>query len=293
MPWQDLARRQHGAITRAQLRATGLTNSSIDTLIRRGRLRPVHKAGVFCAAAVRPTVMTQCWLAILSTAAVLSHLSAAQAWGIDVPQDGRMHVTVPGRRSTRMPVPVRVHRVLLPAGAATELDGLPITDRSRTVIDCLGLLRMPEARRLFDRALQQKWITLSAVRQRLDTEPGRRGNVALRMLVAEASEGDAPSERLLLRILRSAGISGWRANQAIDVGWARFTVDVCFAAQRIVLEVDGWAYHHDVARFRADRARDNALRLAGWTVYRFTWDQLTERPWSVLETVRRALAQGM
>lgn len=292
MTWQDVARAQHGAIARPQLRSAGLSEAQIDRLLRDGDLVPVRRAGVYCAAAVHATDLTRSWTAVLAARAVLSHLSAARVWGITVPNDGRVHVTVPGRRMTRLPSGVRVHRVLLPADATVAHNGLPIVGRARTVMDCLGLLRPSPARELFDRALQQKWLTVDGVRRRLDDEPRRRGNVMLRRLLEEGTEGDAPSERLLMQLLGDAAITGWTPGLPIDVGWTVFTVDIGFPAARIVLEVDGWANHVNVARFRADRIRSNALTARGWTVYRFTWDQLIERPWSVVATVREALARA-
>jgi very-short-patch-repair endonuclease len=54
----------------------------------------------------------------------------------------------------------------------------------------------------------------------------------------------------------------------------------------LAIEVDGWAWHHDVERFRRDRQRQNALVLAGWTVLRFTWHDLTQRPGEVVAEIR-------
>lgn len=290
--WMTVAHNQHGAISRSQLRGAGLSDDRIDGLLQAGVLVQQRRKGVFCAAVVNATDLTRCWTAVLAARATLSHLSAARIWGIEVPGDGRVHVTAPDRRMTRMPAGVRVHRVLLPPGAVVQRDGLPIIERSRTVLDCLGLLSRSSARKLFDRALQQEWITVDGVRRRLDDEPRRRGNVMLRLLLDEGTEGDAPSERLLMQLLRDAGIVGWKVGLKVDVGWSVFKVDLGFPLARIALEVDGWANHVDVERFRADRIRTNALTAAGWTVYRFTWDQLVERPWSVVATVRAALARS-
>jgi hypothetical protein len=49
------------------------------------------------------------------------------------------------------------------------------------------------------------------------------------------------------------------------------------------------AWHHDAATFRRDRQRQNVLVLAGWTVLRFTWSDLTYRPDRVIHDVRTAL----
>ena len=58
-------------------------------------------------------------------------------------------------------------------------------------------------------------------------------------------------------------------------------------AARVAVEVDGWAWHSDVERFREDRRRQNALVLAGWTVLRFTWDDLMRRPETVVGQIAR------
>ena len=58
------------------------------------------------------------------------------------------------------------------------------------------------------------------------------------------------------------------------------------------MEVDGWAWHVDVGRFRNDRRKGNALTTAGWTLLRFTWHDLTNRPAEVLAEIRDVLARS-
>ena len=53
----------------------------------------------------------------------------------------------------------------------------------------------------------------------------------------------------------------------------------------MVIEIDGWAWHSDAARFRADRRRQNALVAAGWTVLRFTWQDVIGRPRQMVEEI--------
>lgn len=48
--------------------------------------------------------------------------------------------------------------------------------------------------------------------------------------------------------------------------------------------MDGWAWHMDVERFRADRHKGNALVRAKWDLLRFTWHDLTLRPAYVIGT---------
>jgi very-short-patch-repair endonuclease len=55
--------------------------------------------------------------------------------------------------------------------------------------------------------------------------------------------------------------------------------------------VDGWAWHVDVERFGRDRRKQNALEVAGWTVLRFTWHDLTQRPEAVIAEIRAVMAR--
>lgn len=57
----------------------------------------------------------------------------------------------------------------------------------------------------------------------------------------------------------------------------------------VAVEVDGWAWHSDPARFGRDRHRQNELVLGGWKVLRFTWHDLTHRPTKVIADIRAAL----
>ena len=101
----------------------------------------------------------------------------------------------------------------------------------------------------------------------------------------------AKSERQLHALLRSAGIRNWTANYAVWVdGDLIAVVDVAIPSRLLALEIDGMAYHVDVDRFRRDRWRQNHLVALGWTVLRFTWADLTERPDYVAAAVAQALA---
>jgi very-short-patch-repair endonuclease len=62
-----------------------------------------------------------------------------------------------------------------------------------------------------------------------------------------------------------------------------------FAKARLVIEIDGFAYHGDRDRFQRDRTRQNRLVAAGWTVLRFTWADLRHRPGQFVAAVRAAL----
>jgi very-short-patch-repair endonuclease len=116
---------------------------------------------------------------------------------------------------------------------------------------------------------------------------GRYGSAAARRLLQAADDGaQSEAERLLIRLLKSAGINGWKANYPV----AGYKVDVGFTACKVALEADGLAFHSNSDDFHNDRVRQNAISLAGWQVLRFTWLDLTEYPDRVIATVRRAIS---
>jgi very-short-patch-repair endonuclease len=57
-----------------------------------------------------------------------------------------------------------------------------------------------------------------------------------------------------------------------------YEVDLLWREQRLIVEVDGFAYHSTRAAFERDRARDAALQAAGYRVVRLTWRQIIDEP---------------
>jgi very-short-patch-repair endonuclease len=89
----------------------------------------------------------------------------------------------------------------------------------------------------------------------------------LRQLV-EAGRAFTRSEAELkmLRLIRSADLPTPRVNARV----AGYEVDFLWPDQRLVVEVDGHAYHANRRAFERDRERDAALAAAGITVVRVT-----------------------
>ncbi|MGH9224336.1 MAG: endonuclease domain-containing protein [Acidimicrobiales bacterium] len=75
----------------------------------------------------------------------------------------------------------------------------------------------------------------------------------------------------------------------VVLGGQRYFVDLAYPARRLAIELDGVTAHGG-NRFQTDRTRQNAPVLAGWTVLRFTWADVTERPDRVVAAIRLALA---
>jgi very-short-patch-repair endonuclease len=289
--WSRYARAQDGVISRRQLLDSGVSPTSIKRLVANGALDRIAPA----IALVRGAPLTyraRLWCAVLSTDGALGYQTAGELWGFVSTSSADVHVVLPHARRVYPPDWVRVHRASRDFRAIVVQAGLPITDRHWTLFDLLPGLPRSDASALTDRAIQRGWLSSDAVSRHLKRFPRRRGNAALRRLATQLGDGAAAdSERLLHRILRTADVHGWVANYPIWVdGELAGVADVAIPERKIVLEVDGWAHHSDVARFRRDRTKQNALVAHGWTVLRFTWADLTERPGYVSRTILSVLA---
>ena len=189
---------------------------------------------------------------------------------------------------------VRVHRIDLRPWAIVRRHGLPVTSRRETALDHLGRLPAREAHAFADRALQQGWLQVADFADRVRRQPGRIGNQRCRRLAGTIGDGAAAeSERLLHRLLRRAGITGWLPNHDVWVhGELIAVIDVAIPEAMLAVEIDGMAFHVAEDRFQRDRTRQNALVGLGWTVLRFTWRDLVDRPSHVIATIRRHLANS-
>jgi very-short-patch-repair endonuclease len=92
-----------------------------------------------------------------------------------------------------------------------------------------------------------------------------------------------------LQLLRAAGLAQPVRQYEVRVGDERYFLDFAFPERRLCVELDGEEAHTGAA-FQRDRSRQNALVLLGWTVLRFTWADVTERPGQIVALLTQALA---
>lgn len=153
-----------------------------------------------------------------------------------------------------------------------------------TVLDAAVELGQ-DGTQFLDRALQRR-VRFDNLSRAHTRTLGRRGSAAAgRLLVGAADRAASAAERLAIALLRKANVSGWRQHYMVG----GYELDLAFPERQVAIEVDGWAYHHDATTFQADRRRQNAVVLAGWTILRFTWHDLNQRPADVVAEIRAAL----
>jgi very-short-patch-repair endonuclease len=224
--------------------------------------------------------------------AVLSHLSAAFVWRLLISSPGAV-IDVSTRQVHREPrAGVRVHR----RGAAspdeiTVCDALPITTPARTLLDLAGCLSVRDLEHALARADRLGLASAQDVSGLLDRYPRLAGRRKLRTLLA-ATAGPAltrsEAESRFLALIRRAGVRAPETNVVVH----GYEVDFLWRAERLVVEVDGFAFHGSATSFERDRRRDGVLAAAGIRVVRITWRQLVDEPEALVVRLALALASA-
>jgi very-short-patch-repair endonuclease len=286
----ELIASQAGRFTRGQALAAGFSTYRISRRLESGEWRAV-RGWVLALASSPASDDAREWEALLSggPGAMLAGPSAARHLGMQPPVS-RPCIVVPPSRHLRLP-DVTVLRAAVPDHDILFLDGLLLTCRARAVTDCVFLFAEEQALAFAERSLQRRWISFEELRLRIISATGRRDIAkAVRIMRALGSGAQSDAERTAVRLLSSAQIGGWRCNVAVtDALGIIGQVDIAFSQVNLAIEIDGRAWHVDRDRFQSDRTKQNRLVAAGWTVLRFTWEDVCLNGPSFVRQVRSAL----
>jgi len=287
----ELARAQHGLLTKAQVLHHGGSDQRIRTLVSSGAWER-ERRGVFVAGAAPATWERQALAACLAAGpgALVSLRSAARLWDL-VDRCGRLQLTVADDRRVRL-AGVEVHRsaLLPPMDQATAM-GVPVTSFARTVVDLADSQDADVLGRWVDAGLRARTVDLLELRScvaRL-AGPGRAGLDTIRAVLAKRLPGYDPGDSNLevraLTILAAAGLPAPAQQFRVQrpSGKPAF-IDLAYPTHRVGIELDGWEHHGLRTAFDDDRDRRNDLTLLGWQIFNFT-STTTDR---TLERVIRA-----
>lgn len=292
-----LAIGQHGVVTRRQLVDAGLTRGMVGSRLATGRLRLLHR-GVYLLGNLKGPLepgRAREMAAVLACGpdAVVSHRSAAGLWGV-LPQPdppAPVEVTVPARSGNRRPG-IRARRSAdLPAHEITRLDGVPVTTPARTLRDLSLVVGARDLERAAARLERRGLIGSAGLRGLTALHRGRRGARLLRAAVSDGSGvalTRSAAEERFLDMVRRGGLPRPRTNVVVD----GHEVDFLWPREKLVVEVDGFAFHASRRSFESDRRRDAELAAAGMRVVRVTWRQIVGESHGTLVRLAQALARG-
>jgi hypothetical protein len=291
-----LATGRHGLVTLDELLDAGASSSSVRRMIAAGRLVRVHDGVYRCAGA--PVTTEQRLLAACLAAgpgSAVSHRAAANLFGLRVPGEIPIEITVPRATSPDLD-DVVVHRLEdLEPRWVTSIDGIHVTLPARIAVDAGAVLSIGPVSRLFDQITGRRLATYHGIRDALDAvaRKGRAGVGIARRLLAERSgepEADSVLHARLATLMRNHGLPVPEFEYTITGHHGEFVarVDCAYPDLRYAMEVDGYESHVAPQAFAHDRVRQNDVVDLGWTVHRFTWDMVVRQPRRTAERIRRA-----
>lgn len=269
----------------------GLHRSSLARRVRAGRLHPVLPQ-VFAVGHTALPIGGREAAALLWRGpwSALSHESAAWVLGL-VPAPELVHVSgTVGRTASRNDVVV--HRVAsLSADDVRVSNGLRVTRPARTLLDLAATTEPRQLDRLVAEARLRRLVDEHALRKVVSRHPRRRGGARLLALLdaeREPAMTRSEAERRFRDLMRRSGMPMPLANARV----AGFEVDALWADERVIVEVDGFAFHRSRQAFERDRLKAGALEARGFRVLRVSWRQIVEAPETVVASVATALAHG-
>jgi len=191
-----------------------------------------------------------------------SVLDRAEVW---VPSKEVLHIAIP-RSSCRASRGCVVHWVLIPHSVDTPVMPLPVA-----VAHAMQCATAEQRVAIVESALRKRGVRRTAL---------EAAGVPRTVLKQAGTQSESGGESLVRYRMRARGIRFRQQVRISGVGRVDFLV-----GERLVIEVDGYAFHGDRDAFERDRARDAALIELGYVVLRVSVRQV-EHEW---ERVERAL----
>lgn len=288
----NIADGQFGAVSRSQLDELEISRHELAGFVRRGQLERVQP-DAFVVSGSPATWERSISAALLSAGpdCACSHRASARLWGV---HDSEMlEIRVPADRQPRLRN-VLVHRNAEPFRLTTHLT-LRTTAIDATLRDLAAVVDPSALGSALDLALSRGLVSVRSL-NKFVKDSSSLGATRLRKALAGRMPSDSRVESLLearfIRLVRNSGLPIPKPQAEIRDDARRLVarVDFLFAAARLIVELDGLLAHNTAAALNRDLSRQNQLVALGYTVIRFTWADVTERPDYVISTIRQMLS---
>lgn len=296
---KTLADKQHGIVRIEQLYELEVSYSHVKTLIKNHVLTREAK-GVYSLSGAQQSWLHQAYKAVACCGrnALLSHESVLMLYGL-LPKEPlwgtrknrpnyrkhQIHVLSPRKEFKFQNV--YFHRSLnFPKQNASGVTlGIPHVPIERSIIDCAQQLTMTELDFVLDQAFFKKLTTPDKVLHELivnRSAPGREKK-KLKVLInfylnhGKHKQSESALELRIERVLST--ISNVKLSRQVNVriNAKNYRIDLAIVDKKIAIEIDGYEYHRSPDKFHNDRARQNDLVAAGWTVLRFTSEMTNDQ----------------
>ncbi|MGH2754756.1 MAG: DUF559 domain-containing protein [Actinomycetota bacterium] len=189
---------------------------------------------------------------------------------------------------------IKVHRdPSLAEEPRVLVNNIPITRISRTLLDLCGVLSFSAATDAVVGAIRRRKCTILDLARILDEAggQGKRGTRTLRRILMERfayGVTDSEAEDLFAALAKRRGYT-FVHHHVVRDGLLIAQLDFADVSAKLNIEVDGGEYHDDPVAVQRDKNRDAELIDRGWTVLRFTYWDLVQRPDWVFQKIESVL----
>jgi len=283
--WQ-LARAQHGVLTRRDLEGLGFSAEAIDHRVETGRLHLISR-GLYAVGRPELTPRGRWMAAVLvcGDGAALSHRSAAELWGIGYEERGRIDVSI-RRRSMIRRAGLKVHaRPSLGAQSVVVRFGIRVTNPVQTLIDLATELKLLRLERAVNEADKLDLVDPETLRKALDGYGGMPGVKTLRTMLDRHTFrlSDSDLETFFRPLALAAGFPLPLTKHRV----LGYEADFWFADHGLIVETDGLRYHRTPSQQARAAKRDQKHTAAGLRVLRFTHWQVANAADEVTDVLRQ------
>jgi Transcriptional regulator, AbiEi antitoxin/Protein of unknown function (DUF559) len=291
-----VAGRQFGCFTRGDAAKLGVSEQQLRRFVRAGVIARVG-VRVFCFSASGQSWHQRVMAACLDGGpdCVSSHRTAAVLHHVDGFSPGPVEILVPMHvRHRRMDVIVH-HTRDLPAVDRTKVGPIPVTTLARTMIDLGAVVPATTVEEALDCAQRDGALKQPELVRRYESlrAPGRNGIGAMTQIIgARDALRRLPRSVLERRMRRLFGRSGLPApipRFKLRIGDRTYELDFATPGLFFDVEVDGHGSHATRKERAQDAIREADIENAGWTVRRFTYEQVMYEPDVVLAKLRETV----
>jgi very-short-patch-repair endonuclease len=285
----ELARRQHGVVSRRQLLELGHARATISVWEKDGKLHRIHR-GVYAVGHEGLSWQGRLQAAVLANEpAVASHITAAWIWGLLRTRPGSFHLTAPTRRHRKEKVVV--HFARLETDDVTTVDGIPVTSPGRTVLDLAPNKSWRDLGRFLRSLDDDELLDRRRVEALLSRTAGHPGNAkltaALRAYKPETATLRSDLEKRFRDLVLVSGLPRPQMNALVE----GYELDAYWESEGFAVELDVYGTHGSPTSFEADRERADDLLLAGIELIRVTDVRLAREPRETIARVAAHLAR--
>lgn len=225
-----------------------------------------------------------------SSLAAASHKTAAHIWGLTSLRPNVIEVVTKRHRRTKRE-DFRVHESNdLQPGDIEQIERIDVTSAARTVVDLGASAPSWYVEACVDAGIRKGLFTaneVSAFVARV-ARRGRSGVGVMRPIIeprlAWVTATESALEDRFRALIASSELPMPVAQFVLRTEGGAFVcrADFAYPVRKVLIELDGEAYHVDRESFQSDRRKQNLAHNLGWVVYRFTWHQIVDEPEATL-----------